>query len=186
MGSIESEKAEAMLDAAEIILRDEGYAALTSRRVAEQTGVKQRLVYYYFQTMDDLVLAAFKRLVQRDKQRLEGVLKSDKPLHEIWSICMNTADARLIAEFMALANHHEGLRELVIDYIEESRKVQVRALKKALQANGMDTSRYSPDAIAFIGSSIALALNRESALGIGKGHRSVNKLVKEFFATLEP
>ena len=48
-----------MLDSAEDILREEGYGALTSRRVAERLGVKQRLVYYYFRTMDDLIAETF-------------------------------------------------------------------------------------------------------------------------------
>ena len=54
-----------MLDGAEVILRDEGYGALTSRRVAECINVKQRLVYYYFKTMDDLIVETFRRLSLR-------------------------------------------------------------------------------------------------------------------------
>ena len=122
MGSIDSEKAEAMLDAAEDILRDEGYGALTSRRVAEHLGVKQRLVYYYFRTMDDLVLETFKRLEARDLDRLRAGIASDRPLHEVWDVFINTTDSRIISEFMALANHHEGLRRDVISFIEESRR----------------------------------------------------------------
>ena len=186
MGSIDSAKAEAMLDAAEDILRDEGYGALTSRRVAEHLGVKQRLVYYYFRAMDDLVLETFKRLAIRDLERLEAGLSSNRPLHDIWNVFINTTDSRIIAEFMALANHHDALREEVIAFIETSRKIQIRALKKAMAASGADTSSLSADAIAFIGSSVALALNRESTLGIKKGHAPVKKLIKDFFAGLEP
>ena len=55
-----------MLDAAEVILCEEGYGALTSRRVAERIGVKQRLVYYYFRTMDELIVETFRRLSSRE------------------------------------------------------------------------------------------------------------------------
>src|ERR1043166_1173025 len=58
-----------MLDGAEGILRDEGYAALTSRAVAERCGVKQRLVYYYFQTMDELIVETFRRMAVRELER---------------------------------------------------------------------------------------------------------------------
>ncbi len=185
MGSIESEMGEGMLNAAEDILKDEGYAALTSRRVAEYLGVKQRLVYYYFRTMDDLVQATFRRLSVRELARLKDALASERPLHEVWDICINTSDARLISEFMALANRNEGVREEVINFIEESRKIQVNALRKAMVKNGTLNQGLSPDVIAFLGTSLALALNRESSLGVTKGHRAVRKTIKEFFDELE-
>lgn len=58
-----------MLDSTGDILREEGYGALTSRRVAERLGVKQRLVYCYFQSMDDLIAEIFRRLAARELQR---------------------------------------------------------------------------------------------------------------------
>lgn len=42
LGSVESAKAGAMLDAAEEILKEEGYAALTSRRVVNSLKISNR------------------------------------------------------------------------------------------------------------------------------------------------
>ena len=42
------------MDAAEQLLLEEGYAAVTSRRVGARAGLKPQLVHYYFRTMDDL------------------------------------------------------------------------------------------------------------------------------------
>ena len=50
---------------------------------------------------------------------------------------------------------------------------------------GINSATISPDAVAFIGSSIALALNRENLLGIHKGHRAVKRLIKQFFDNRE-
>lgn len=174
-----------MLNAAEEILREEGYAALTSRRVSEVLGVKQRLLYYYFRTMDDLLQETFKRLSIRELTRLREALASERPLHEVWDICINTSDARLISEYMALANRNEGVREEVIDFIDESRKIQIAALRKAMAKNGTLDQALPPEVIAFMGTSIALALNREASLGITKGHHATKKVIKEFFAGLE-
>jgi AcrR family transcriptional regulator len=185
MGSLDSEKATTMLDAAEKILTESGYAALTSRRVAEQLGVKQRLVYYYFRTMDDLVLETFKRLSERDLRRLKEGVASDRPLYEIWDVFINTSDSRIVAEFMALANHHEELRKEVIHFIEEARKIQIRALKKAMKNTASDTEGLSAEAIALVGSSLALALNRETLLGVSLGHSATHKMVKQFFQRLQ-
>ena len=46
---------EKLLDATAEIILQEGYAAATSRRVAEKVGVQRAVVYYYFPTMDDLL-----------------------------------------------------------------------------------------------------------------------------------
>ena len=91
---------QAMLDGAEEILRDDGYAALTSRAVAERCGVKQRLVYYYFQTMDDLIVETFRRLAGR----LLAAAAAARPLHARWDVATHSSDARPVAEFLALAN----------------------------------------------------------------------------------
>ena len=59
MGPETSETRMALLDATERVLRSEGYAAVSSRRIAQEAGLKQQLVYYYFHTMDELLLATF-------------------------------------------------------------------------------------------------------------------------------
>ena len=49
-----------LIEATVQLMRDEGYAAATSRRVAALAGVKPALVYYYFDTMDDLIAKGLK------------------------------------------------------------------------------------------------------------------------------
>jgi AcrR family transcriptional regulator len=174
-----------MLNGAEDILREEGYAALTSRRIAERIGVKQRLVYYYFPTMENLIVETFRRLVERELPRLDQALQSDKPLREVWDICIHTTDARLISEFIALANHIEALRTEVIAYVEKSREVQIAALTAALKRAGRAT-KIPPAAIALLASSLALALNREAVLGVTMGHGEAIAAVEQFFQEFEP
>lgn len=174
-----------MLDAAEVILCEEGYAALSSRRVAEVVGVKQRLVYYYFHTMDALAASCFHRLVEREMERLEAAARSGHPVRAFWTIATETSDPRLIAEFMALANRNEALKDDVIAFVEKSRAMQVIALTNAL-ARHPDAATASPDALVIMGTSLALALNREAVLGIGSGHSEAAKLVTEFLDRIEP
>jgi AcrR family transcriptional regulator len=185
MGPAGSETWHAMLDGAEAVLRDEGHAALTSRRIAERTGVKQRLVYYYFLTMDDLVTALFRRLSERELQRLEQASRSGRPLREIWDICVHTTDARLITEFMALANRIDGLRQEVVRFVLESRAIQVEALSAALQRVPQASSIAAPG-LALLATSIGLALTREQQLGISAGHAEVSAAIEAFVALTEP
>ena len=185
MGSPGSANWNAILDSAEDILREEGYGALTSRRIAERVGIKQRLVYYYFQTMDDLIVQTFHRLSERELKRLAGALSSARPLHEIWHFCIHTTDVRLISEFMALANRIDKLRSEVIVFIEESRRIQVSALQQAME-NKVSPRFLSPEAAALLATSLGLSLIREAELGVTAGHIEIAAVVGRFLAEIEP
>ena len=189
MGPPGSDNWHAMLDGAEAVLREEGHAALTSRRIADRIGVKQRLVYYYFATMDDLIIDLFHRLSVRELERLRTAAASDLPLRQIWDVCVNTTDTRLISQFMALAVRIEGLGKEVIHFIEESRAIQIAALAKALQQAPLDSgpgNAPDPAAVAIIATSVALTLTRERQLGTQAGHAAVLALFDRFLASIEP
>jgi AcrR family transcriptional regulator len=188
MGPVNSATWSLLLDGAENILKEEGYGSLTSRRIAERVGIKQQLTYYYFRTMDELMVEAFRRLSRRELARLENALSSDLPLHELWRVCSNTSDARLISEFMALAHRSEGVKNEVVEFIERSRRMQTRALAKSISKlrNKGGIATLPPVAITFLTTSIALALTRETALGITSAHRQIDDLVKQCLSALEP
>jgi AcrR family transcriptional regulator len=173
MGPAGSPVWHSMLDGTEEVLREEGYGALTSRRVAEATGVKQRLIYYYFETMDDLIVETFRRLATRDLERLRESLKANLPLRAIWERCVDNADTRLTAEFVALANRIEALRTEVIAYTEQTRTL----IADALRGEGKGTPALPPVAAAFLATSMAIALHREGALGVTMGHAEVLALI---------
>jgi AcrR family transcriptional regulator len=172
-----------MLDGAEDILREQGHAELTSRRIAERIGVKQRLVYYYFHTMDDLVVALFKRSSERDLQRLRDASASQRSVRELWQLCYNSHDARLISEYTALAHRIPDLRSEVINFIEMSRRIQVDAITAALPPATND-QRLAPVVIATIASSLGLSLNREEHLGVQMGHAETMAVVDVFLGAL--
>lgn len=184
MGPPGSEVWHEMLDGAEDILRQEGHAELTSRRIAERIGVKQRLVYYYFHTMDDLIVALFRRSSERDLSRLREVAVSPKPLGELWEICFHSHDARLISEYMALANRIPELRAEVIKFIEESRSIQVSAISEAISRSGKK-HHLPAAAIATMATSIGLSLNREQQLGVQSAHAETFGVLNAFLESLE-
>ncbi|MCB2079793.1 MAG: helix-turn-helix transcriptional regulator, partial [Novosphingobium sp.] len=151
----------------------EGYAAATSRRIAEEAGVKQQLVYYYFRTMDELLLETFKRRTAVAIAALEEVVASDKPIQALWENMTNRTDNRLNFEFMALANHHDGMREEITRFITESRKLQGAAIARQLEQDNVDASPAGPGAIAFLLQCISIMLGREASTGITEGHDEV-------------
>jgi AcrR family transcriptional regulator len=61
----------ALMDAAERLLFEFGYAGVTTRRVAEEAGVKHGLVHYYFGSMEELLTQTLERVAERLAHALE-------------------------------------------------------------------------------------------------------------------
>lgn len=157
-------------------MREEGYAAATSRRIAQEAGLKQQLVYYYFETMDALLLAAFKGRTSLALQRIDEEAASSRPIQTIWESWNSTVDAKLVFEFFALANHHDGVRQEVNRFMEVARRKHAEAIARQVEEHGLDIGPFSPDALAFMLFSTALLLGREEAMGLTVGHADVRKL----------
>jgi AcrR family transcriptional regulator len=174
-----------MLDAAEIILIEEGAVALTSRLVAERTGVKQRLVYYYFRTMDELVVETFRRLADRERSWLEEGLKSEHSVRRMWNVFVESPDTRLVSEFMALTHRIEALRVEIRDHVEICRGLQIEALTRAMSASGKP-AMLTPAAAALIAMSVSLTLNREAGIGVKTAHEEVRKVIADFLDLYDP
>jgi len=94
-----------LLDAAERLMLDEGYAAVSSRRVAAAAGLKPQLVHYYFRTMDDLFVEVFRRRAERDLAGFERAIAADGSLRNLWRLNADPHGAAFTMEFVALANH---------------------------------------------------------------------------------
>src|SRR6478672_1134389 len=84
LGAPDAKNRTVLLDAAEELMREEGYAAVTSRRVAEKAGLKPQLVHYYFRTMDELFLELFRRRADEGLEAQAQVLQSRQPLWALW------------------------------------------------------------------------------------------------------
>src|SRR5689334_20633716 len=98
----DTETRDALLDAAERLMLDEGYAAVTSRRVSNEAGVNAGLVYYYFGTMDELFIAVFRRRAQWMYEQQAVALSTDQPLWSLWSLIHDQPNTALNLEFLAL------------------------------------------------------------------------------------
>jgi AcrR family transcriptional regulator len=185
MGPSDSATSNALLDATERVLRNEGYAAASSRRVAEEAGLKQQLVYYYFRTMDELLLATFRRRTERALAKLAADAACAHPIKAMWETLSNASDGKLSFEFMALANHHEGIRAEVARFVTESRRIEAAALARLSAEKRAKLGPVTPAAAAFLLSSVSLMLGREAATGIDEGHADVRALIAAMLARFD-
>ena len=186
LGLESAQNRHALLDATELIMREEGYAAVTSRRVATQASLKPQLVYYYFRTMDDLFLALYRRRAERGMAHLEKVLAAPEPIHALWKLFCEPTNGALNAEFMALANHRKIIGDEIARQGEQVRVMQAELLTRVLRERGIDSEKYPPVVIAMLLATLSQVLIREQTLGIATGHIELIAIIERFLDQLEP
>jgi TetR/AcrR family transcriptional regulator of autoinduction and epiphytic fitness len=167
---VDSSARQRLIEATAKIMRDEGYAAATSRRVAGEAGVKQALVYYYFPTMDDLFVEVLRTGAEASLERMREALTADDPLQTLWTMNSDLRLTGLNAEFMALANHRKAIRAELKSYAERVRDIETAAVAVALRARGVDLQEYPPVAVSMLIAQTARSLCNESAVGVTLGH----------------
>ncbi len=137
------------------LLLEEGYAAVTSRRVAARAGLKPQLVHYYFRTMDDLFLALVRRGAEQNLERQARALASPHPLRALWDLHNDPVGTTLTAELFALANHRKALRAELAAYAEQFRRLQSEALATVLEDAGVDPEAFPPEAVMVLMTSVS-------------------------------
>lgn len=174
-----------LLDATERLMLEEGYAAVSSRRVAAAAGVKPALVHYYFRTMDDLFLAVFRRGAEKNLERQARALASQQPLRAQWAVSREPAGTALMMEFVALANHRKAIRAEIASYGDRFRRMQLDALSSLIDRSGIDADAWPPVVLAVLMTSIAQLLVMEAALGLTTGHAETLAFVERSLRQLE-
>ena len=180
-----SKTQEAILDATELIMREEGYAAVSSRRVAERAGLKSQLVHYHFGKMDDLFLALFRRAEEQHFARYLKLMKARNPLHELWKLSTDRAGMGLIFEFMALANHREIIQKEIARSTIQTRGMQVAMLAPVLEESGISPEECSASVLSVLMSGAALQLVTEESIGVTTAHSETVAFVEGLIEKVE-
>ncbi len=174
-----------LLDAAEQLMLEEGYAAVTSRRLASKAGLKPQLVHYYFRTMEELFLEVFRRRAEEGLEVQARALQSPQPLWALWRFGTDPAFTRISMEFMALANHRKEMRAEIAYYAERFRDEQRQAVTSALQRYGVSRQDMPPVVWTVLMTSLSRFLVLEQAIGMSGGHAETIKLVESYLRRLE-
>ncbi|MGO8937078.1 MAG: TetR/AcrR family transcriptional regulator [Mycobacterium sp.] len=174
-----------LLDAAEQLMLEEGYAAVTSRRLANRAGLKPQLVHYYFRTMEDLFVEVFRRRAEEALEVHARALQSPQPLWALWRFGTDPAFTRISMEFMALANHRKEMRAEIAYYAERFREGQRQAVAAALERYGEAREDMPPVVWTVLMSSLSRFLVLEQAVGISGGHAETVELVESYLRRLE-
>ena len=174
---------EALLDAAERVLVDAGYAAVTTRRLAEEAGVNHGLVHYYFGSVENLLVRTLERFTERLVTRQRELYAADLPFIEKWRTAMrylmseDVAYEKVWLELQALAWNRPELRERIDHVNAEWRAVLTEAFVEPRE-------RYRIEMPLEALVSLVMTFNEgimvERLSGIETGHRELLEWIDAF------
>jgi AcrR family transcriptional regulator len=175
----------AILDATEQIMREDGYAAVTSRRVAERAGLKSQLVHYHFGTMDELFQEAYRRNAKRFFDMYVQAISAKEPLAMIFELSTSLKGMDLVSEYLSAANHRKILRDELVQSWSRFRTLYATIIQKYYDDNHIDPGEFTPVVMTFLISSIGSALMNERGLGFSEGHQEIIGFVRSLLKRLQ-
>ena len=185
IGAEDSKTRAKLVDAAEKLLLEQGYAAVTSRRVAAKAGLKPQLVHYYFRTMDDLFIEVLRRNAEKNLEGFERAIAADGSLRNLWRLNSDPRGAAFSVEFVALANHRKAIKKELARYAERFRAAQLDAIAAALAVGGIRKQQLPPVVGLLLMTGVSQVLALEDAIGITTGHDETMKFVERTIRGLE-
>jgi AcrR family transcriptional regulator len=168
----------ALIEAADQLIRREGYPSVTARNLADKINLKRQIVHYYFHSMDEVFIAVIRRGADRVRPRLEAAFTSEEPLRTLWEINSDPDQATLSLELNALASRRPAVRAEVKRFAEEFRDLQTQILVEHLEKTGIDPS-LQPIIATVLLTSLSQVLTLESAIDIDRGHAQTLQFVDD-------
>ena len=164
---------EALLDAAERLLVDVGYAGITTRRLGEVAGVNHGLVHYYFASNENLLVRTLERFTERLIARQRELYATDVPFVDKWRTAMrylvseDLAYEKVWLELQALAWNNEDLRARLARVNAEWRTVLTEAFEAPHRELGIELPL---EALVSLVMTFNLGMIVERLGGIDTGH----------------
>src|SRR5256885_1482905 len=167
----------ALLDAAERLLVDLGYAGITTRRLAEEAGVNHGLVHYYFGSIENLLVRTLERFTERLIARQRAMYAApDVPFIEKWRTAIRylvaggVTYAKVWDALQALAWNRPELRERVSWVDNEWRTVLTEAFADPRERYGIEMPL---DALVALVVTVNEGIILERLSGIETGHKEL-------------
>jgi AcrR family transcriptional regulator len=176
---------EALLDAAERLLVEVGYAAITTRRIAAEAGVNHGLVHYYFGSNENLLVHALERFTARLVARQRELYATNLPFIEKWRQAMrylvgdDVTYEKIWLELQAMAWNHPELRERLAQVNAEWRGVLTDAFAQAQRESGIEMPL---EALVSLVLTFNVGVMVERLGGIETGHQALLDWIDEWLS----
>jgi AcrR family transcriptional regulator len=183
----------ALMDAAERLLYEVGYAGVTTRAVAEAAGVNHGLVHYYFGSMEELLTQTLARFVEQLAQALEGLYADPKlTFAEKWRLgsqfWVNEPTSRfpkILLELLAMGWNKPALQSQLTEVHARFRTIFEHHFGQALRDYGLDETQFPLKVIVAAVTSFQLGLIVEGLSGVEQGHQELLDWIQLWIDDLE-
>jgi AcrR family transcriptional regulator len=182
-----------LMDAAERLLYDVGYAGVTTRAVAEEAGVKHGLVHYYFGSMDELLTQTLERFVDQLAEALEalyddpGLSFADKWRlgSQFWVDEPASRFPKILLELLAMGWNMRSLQPRLTQVHARFRAIFERHFGQALRDYGLDETQFPLKVIVAAVTSFQLGLIVEGLSDVHEGHQELLAWIQRWIDGLE-
>ncbi|EFC82641.1 TetR/AcrR family transcriptional regulator [Parafrankia sp. EUN1f] len=181
-GSRAHETRDRIVDATIQLLAREGYGSITTRRIGEVAGVKYQLVHYYFASMEDLFIEAFRRGAEENLARLAEITDGEASLHRFWKVNSDAGASRVMVEFVALAQRHPALRLEIAAYARRFRAAQLEFARAALARESLAADHIPPVVILLLTTGLAQLEAHDRLIGFTDGHDETRTWIENWLA----
>lgn len=164
---------------------DEGYAAVTARRVATAAGLSPQLVHYYFASMDDLFIELIRRDAAIGLEQLAKAAAGDQPLRALWDLSTGPATTALSTEYIAVANHRKAVAAEVAAAAGRFRRAQRDAFVEALEHDNASIGEVPIETTLLALEGLARVIAMERSVGNDTFHADALRSVEETLTRLE-
>ncbi len=154
-----------ILDATEEIILENGYAAVSSRRVAGRMDMHAPHIHYYFSTIDDLFVAVLRRRASQSVEHMAAALDADEPLRAWWHLASDQRGTALFVELLAAANHRPALKAEIATMARDVRALQMERLATLIGQYDLDPDSFPPVLIAAAIQGLAFAIVTDESAG---------------------
>ena len=176
---------EALLDAAERLLADAGYASITTRRIATEAGVNHGLVHYYFGSNENLLVQVLERFTGRLITRQRELYAADLPFADKWRTAMHylvsedVSYQKIWLELQALAWNNPDIRARLARVNAEWRAVLTEAFDQPRRELGIGLPL---EALVSLVMTFNLGIIIERLGGIQTGHRELLDWIEQWIS----
>lgn len=184
-GRTDSKTRKMILDVAEDIMLESGYAAVTSRKIAARAEVSFQLVHYYFKSMDDLFVEILRRSTELYSREFAKIAKSERPLSGLWKMNSKSRRSALSVQFMALATHNEAVRVALKLFGDQFRKAQIELIESYLAGRKEAFAEVSAEVLAVAIEHVARMMVFGDTLDLSIGHRGTGEYFQRSLRLME-
>jgi AcrR family transcriptional regulator len=179
-----------ILDAARACLLADGYAAMSTRRVADEAGVPLSQIHYHFGSKDDLILSLLRAEDEGLQARQSEAFASDLPVWKKWELACDYFDqdlasgyVRVLNEMMAAGWSSDALgkemREIFGSWIELLTGLAREAEAKGMRLTGLSAEELAAlVAVAFVGAESFILIGMEEQVPLRATLRKIGDLIR--------